>query len=150
VGLRLCRDSGSRGRRGTRRRSGARLNPDPLVNGSAKALLAPQVPLGGLNRHVSQQELDLLQLAAGSVAQTGAGPAGVVGRDTAQPQPSRIRPDDVPHRLLRYAVSPGLSSPAEASKDFSGRDPAELAPAVNFPLDPVRHGDGADMAALAD
>jgi hypothetical protein len=42
-------------------------------------LLTAQVPVGRLNRNVTQKELDLLQLAPGGMAQARAGPATIVG-----------------------------------------------------------------------
>jgi hypothetical protein len=40
----------------------------PIVHCAGQILLASDVPLGGLNRGMSQQELDLLQFATGGVA----------------------------------------------------------------------------------
>jgi hypothetical protein len=51
------------------------------VHGATQFLLAPEVPFRRLNRHVSQEELDLIQFAAGEVAQTRAGPSQVVRRE---------------------------------------------------------------------
>jgi hypothetical protein len=45
---------------------------DVIIYRNPKLLFAAEVPLGRLNTHVSEQELDLLQLATGDVAQTGA------------------------------------------------------------------------------
>lgn len=42
--------------------------PDVVVNSVAQLLFAAQVAFGGLDRCVPQQELDLLQFAAGYVA----------------------------------------------------------------------------------
>ena len=49
---------------------------DAVVHCPANTRLAAQVPFGGLYRNVSQQELDLLQLASGAVTQFRAGPGG--------------------------------------------------------------------------
>ena len=53
---------------------------DLVIDGTPKPLLAAQVPLRRLHRHVPQQELDLLQLAAGGVAEPRAGSTTIVGR----------------------------------------------------------------------
>jgi hypothetical protein len=42
-----------------------RLDADPVVDCAAQLLLAPKVTLRGLDRDVTEQELDLIQLAAG-------------------------------------------------------------------------------------
>ena len=67
-------------------RSRARLDADAVVDRPLKALFAAQVPLRCLYRYVPEQELNLLQLAAGSVAQTCARAAEVMGCDPAQPK----------------------------------------------------------------
>jgi hypothetical protein len=46
-----------------------RLNADAVVHGSADPLFTTEVPLCGLNRHVSEKELDLLQLATAGVTE---------------------------------------------------------------------------------
>jgi len=52
------------------RRTGAplRLNPDLVIDGILESLLTAQVPLGRLHRNMPQEELDLLQFAAGGMA----------------------------------------------------------------------------------
>jgi DNA-binding beta-propeller fold protein YncE len=48
------------------------LDAQAIVHGAPEFLLAPEVPLRRLNGHVPEEELDLIQLAACQVAQTGA------------------------------------------------------------------------------
>jgi hypothetical protein len=50
----------------------------------SQRLLRPQVPLGGLDRGMAEEQLDLLQLPARLAAEFGAGPAQVVRRELAQ------------------------------------------------------------------
>ena len=52
-------------RRLLRRLGLLRLDADPVVDGVAQLLLAPEITLGGLNRHMTEQKLDLIQFAAG-------------------------------------------------------------------------------------
>ena len=52
---------------------------EPIVHSSGQILLASDVSFGGLNRRMTQQELDLLQFATRGVAQPRAGPPEVVG-----------------------------------------------------------------------
>ena len=46
------------------------LQPRAVVHGLSESLCAAQVPLGGLDGHVAEQKLNLLQLAACCVAET--------------------------------------------------------------------------------
>src|SRR3981081_802477 len=46
---------------------------DGIIDRRPNPLLAAKVSLGRLNRDMSQQELDLLQFASGSMTQTSAG-----------------------------------------------------------------------------
>jgi hypothetical protein len=52
---------------------------DGIVDGVSEPLLASQVSLRRLNADVPQQELNLLQLAAGFMAQTSASATKVMG-----------------------------------------------------------------------
>jgi len=41
------------------------LDTDPVVDGAAQLLLAPEVTLGSLDQDMIEQKLDLIELAAG-------------------------------------------------------------------------------------
>jgi hypothetical protein len=45
-----------------------RFDADPIVYRSANPLFAAEISFGCLDRHVAEQELDLLQLSSGGVA----------------------------------------------------------------------------------
>ena len=49
-----------------------------IVHGMSQCLLRPQVPLGGLDRGMAEEKLDLLQLPARLPAQFGAGSTEIV------------------------------------------------------------------------
>lgn len=49
-------------------RAAIRLNSELVVNGATQPLLAAEVSFGRLNRDVSEQELNLVEFAAGKVA----------------------------------------------------------------------------------
>ena len=51
------------------RKQTLRLNADAVVHRSADPLFTTEVPLCGLNRHVSEKELDLLQFATAGVTE---------------------------------------------------------------------------------
>jgi hypothetical protein len=55
-----------------------RCDLEPIVNRVTQILLAAQISLRGLDRDMAQQELNLFQFAAASVAQLGAGPTQVM------------------------------------------------------------------------
>ena len=57
-----------------------RLDSNFVVNSTTNPLFAAQIPFGCLNGKVSEQELDLLQLASGRMAKPSASPAEVVWR----------------------------------------------------------------------
>jgi hypothetical protein len=58
--------------------SDVRLNADPVVDCVLKALPTAEVFLGGLNRDVAEQELDLVQIPSGITTQASAGPTEVM------------------------------------------------------------------------
>lgn len=57
-----------------------RLQPDVVVDGNSKLLLAAEEPLGGLDVDVTEQKFNLLQFAAGDMTQTGASTPQVMRR----------------------------------------------------------------------
>jgi hypothetical protein len=58
--------------------------------------------------------------------------------------------DYVPDNILRDAFPPYLSQPGDGSEYPSLRNPGCSYPLIERCFDPIRNGDGADMAALAD
>ena len=50
-----------------------RFNSEPVVDGPPEFLLTSEVTFRGLDRHVPEQELNLVQFAAGEVAESSAG-----------------------------------------------------------------------------
>src|SRR5262249_44136581 len=95
----------------------SRLNADAVVNSAPKALLAPQVSLGRFHRNVPQQELDLLQFAAGGVAQAGAGAPTIVRRQFCNTSPAGVLLHDVPDHFFGDSLSPNRSLPSHAPED---------------------------------
>jgi hypothetical protein len=55
-----------------------RLNSEPVVDGAPKLLLASEVTLPGLDRHVPEEELNLVPFA--EVAESGAGATQILSR----------------------------------------------------------------------
>jgi hypothetical protein len=84
-----------------------------------------------LYRDVPQEELDLLQFAAGSAAEPSAGPAQVVRGEfalTSSPQ--------------------GLPAPLTQRKPFPVSMCAAIIHFVQLVVDPIRHGNRSDVTAL--
>ena len=79
---------------------------EPIIHSAGQILLASDVSLGGLNRGMSQQKVDLLQFATGDMAQPRAGPPKVVGCQCRDSSPGRTSLDDVPDDILGDAVPP--------------------------------------------
>ena len=63
---------------------------DAIVDGSANELFAAEITFGSLHRNVSEQELNLLQLAARRVAELRARAPQVVRRKTGNARFRRI------------------------------------------------------------
>jgi hypothetical protein len=56
------------------------LNPNPIIDCRPDALPGSEVLIGGLNRDVTKQKLDLIQLAAGTQTEPSAGSSQIVRR----------------------------------------------------------------------
>jgi hypothetical protein len=87
--------------------SGPRLDANAVIDGRLNALLAAEVPLGRLNRDVSEQELNLLQLATRRMAESDTCPPEVMRREPINARFTGVVPNDVPDCFLRQAVTPG-------------------------------------------
>jgi hypothetical protein len=61
------------------------LQPQVVVHRDLNILIGAQIPLGGLDGGVTEQEFDLLQIPAILAAQFGAGTAQVMGAEVFDP-----------------------------------------------------------------
>src|SRR6266498_2692924 len=73
-----------------------RLDAHPVIDSLAELLLASEVALGGLDRDVPKQKLNLIQFAAGKVTQPCASTAKVVRRKLLYARPQRRLSDNLP------------------------------------------------------
>ncbi len=76
--------------------SSIRFDSQSVVNCDPELLLASKVALGRLDGDVAEQKLDLIKLAAGKVAETGAGAPQVVRGQLVDPGASRCTADNIP------------------------------------------------------
>ena len=77
-----------------------RLDADAVVNGSLDSLLAAQVSLGSLHRHMPEKELNLVQFSAGGMAQLCTRPAKIMRRQLGKAERSPVLFYDMPDKPL--------------------------------------------------
>jgi hypothetical protein len=121
-----------------------------VVHWMSEILFATEIAFRCLDGRMSQQELNLLQLTAATVAQFRAGSPQVMRRNMLQARSLAATLDYVPHDILRDAFSPHLSRPGNCSKDPSLRHPGCYYPLIECRFDPLWNGHRADVATLAD
>ena len=92
---------------------------EKIVHRMAEILLAAEIAFRGLDRCMTEQELNLLQLATAIVAQLRAGPPQVVRCNVLQAGSLAAGSDHVPDNVLREAAAPHLSLSGDRSKDFA-------------------------------
>src|SRR5579862_8155939 len=99
-------------------RLGARFDPDPIVNGCLNPLPGPQVLLGGLDRDMAEQKLNLVKLPARTPAEPGAGSPQIVWRERVNASLGRSGLHDVPNGLLAEPLAADPAKPTDLAKDF--------------------------------
>ena len=100
--------------------SGSRIawiEPDGIVYSILEALLTAQVPLCGFDGNVSQEKLDLFELTASLMAQSGTCPAQVMWSKAHQTAVGGFLFHDGPDHLGRETVSPHSSRFVDGSKE---------------------------------
>jgi hypothetical protein len=119
---------------------------------SAQKSGAPMVSVAfcSLHRDMPEQELNLFKLTAVAMTQLRTGRPQVVRCNVLYAGFLAAGSDHVPDNVLRYAAAPHLSQSGDRSKDFAIRDIGCACPLVEGGFDPVRNGDGANVATLAD
>ena len=83
-----------------------------IVDGLREVLAGVEVALGGQHRGMAEQELDLLEFAAGGAAELGAGAPGVVRGEFRLADPGAVAPDHLPHCVLADPVREHLATRA--------------------------------------
>ena len=133
-----------------RLRYGLWFDAQRVVHRNPKLLLAPKIPLGRLDRDVTKEELNLIQFAAGEMAQARTGPSEVVRSEFVDVRASRGTRDDIPEHLRRHPVTPDPAGLVNRTKDRAVCDARSRRPRVDCRLDPGWHLDRADVSTLAN
>jgi hypothetical protein len=123
---------------------------EKIVHWMPKILFAAKVMFRGLNRCMSEQELNLLKLPAPVVAQLRTSPAEVVRGNALQAHPLATASDYVPDHILGDAAAPHFSLPCDRSEDFAFPNPSGSCPMIESGFYPVRNGHGANVATFAN
>jgi hypothetical protein len=87
----------------------SRFNADLVVHGESELLLAAEVLFRRLDRHVAEQELDLVELAAGQMAESRTCAPQIMGRQLIYSGDLGRSLDDLPKHLWRHALAADLS-----------------------------------------
>ena len=96
---------------------------------------------------MTEQELDLFEIAAGFPAELGAGTAEVMGAEVLNADLTCGLLDDVPDGPVAQTLT-DLAALPDLSQQRPVLDPGGSLPGVDGELDPQRNGDGADAPAL--
>ena len=107
-----------------------------VVDGKAQFLLAAEVPFRRLDRDVSKQKLDLVQLATGKMAEPRAAAAEILWREFFDSGTLRGGSDDLPQYLGRHACSPDPTRFADRSKERAFGDATGFLPFIDRYLHP--------------
>jgi len=107
-----------------------------IVDGLREVLAGAEVALGGQHRSMAEQELDLLEFAAGGAAEFGAGAPGVMRSELGLADFGAVAPDHLPDGVLADAAREHLAALVHGAEDRTGLDPRALEPGVEQQLDP--------------
>ena len=121
-----------------------------IVHRMSEILFAAEISFRRLDRCMSQQELNLLQLTAAIVAQLRAGPPQVVRCNVLQACSLAAGSDHVPDNVLREAAAPHRSVSGNRSKDFALTNSSGSCPLIESGVHPVRNGHRANVATFAN
>jgi hypothetical protein len=123
---------------------------EKIVHRMTEVLFAAEVSFRGLHRCMPEQKLNLFEFPAAIMAQLRAGPPWVVRCNVLQACFLAAGPDYVPDHVLGDATAPHLSQSGDRSKDFAFPHISGSCPLVESSFDPVRNGNGPNVATFAD
>lgn len=99
---------------------------------------------------MTKQELNLLQLAAIHVTELSARSTKIVWRAMVQLHPLSNPSHHVPNDILGDSLAPGRPMPTNGAEDSARGHLRGISPPIDGILDPSRHRNSMDMAALAN
>jgi hypothetical protein len=83
------------------------------------------------------------------MAQPGARPSQIVRSQNVDARQLRVFPNNPPDHFLADAITPHMAGPADTTENESGFNSRGGNPGVDGQFYPGRHGDSANVAALA-
>ena len=107
------------------------LDAHSVVDGKSQFLLAAEVLFRRLDRDVSKQKLDLVQLATGKMAEPRAAAPKVMRREFFDTGTLRGALDDLPQYLGRHACSPDPTRFVDGSKERTFSDTTGFLPFID-------------------
>jgi hypothetical protein len=114
-----------------RRSSKYRLNANAVVHGTLKPLFATQVLFSGLNRDMSQQELNLLKLASSAMTKPGTRATKIMRCKLHKARLGGVLLDGMPDDFFCDAFAPRFTSFTHAAKYSSTVDTGRTAPFID-------------------
>ena len=102
-----------------------------VVDSKAQVLFAPEVPFRRLDRDVSKQKLDLVQLTTGQMAEPRAAAPKIMRREFLNSGTRRGDSDDLPQDLGRHARSPDRTRFADRSRERAFDDAGGFLPFID-------------------
>ena len=141
---------------GTRSRIGLtpsrvrRFQTNSVVDCVSEPLFATEVSFSRLNTDMTEQKLDLFELSARIMAQTGAGATKIVRRNPIQTAFQGSRLHDAPDHLRTECARADTLAFIDRAKNRTRRDTGGSQPAIHRALDPNRHWHSAHVSAFAD
>jgi hypothetical protein len=102
-------------------------------------LFRAQIPLGGLERRVAQEQLDLLQLAPGGPAELRSGPSAITRRDAGDSGSLGEWPEHLPDHLFGKDLALHLVGSMDRPENVSVRHAAPNSPGINRYFHPNWH-----------
>src|ERR1035437_7832239 len=120
-----------------------------VVDRLREVLACAEVALGGEHRGMAEQELDLLEFAAGGAAEFGAGAPGIMRGELRLADFGAVAPDHLPDGVLADPARENLAALVHGAEDRTGLDAGALEPGIEQQLDPGRHRHGPQTLAFA-
>ena len=109
----------------------AGFDPELVIYSDSQFLFTTKVPLSCLYRNVPEQKLNLIQFAAGKMAQSCACPSEIMWREFVNARLARSIFHDFPQNLRRHAVSPDWTSFVDRSEHAAFFNLSCLSPCIN-------------------